>query len=157
MHARIFVAMGVLCAAWACDGGSPNGSDGGTDASTTNDSSNPSDTSTPTDSSGTTASPPPPNDAGDLSGFPSGAWMYEDVSSAAIDSEWATIEPALSASGWGGNFQLDPSFSVLHAADSVARRTFTQPLGAQPDCDTAPTPIPAGGNIEGYPDYHCAS
>ncbi len=75
---------------------------------------------------------------------------------APIDPEWTTIEPALAASGWGGNFQLDPSFSVLHADPSVARRPFTQPADAQPDCDTAPIPIPAGGSIEGNSDYHCS-
>jgi serine/threonine-protein kinase len=89
-----------------------------------------------------------------LTAFPSTSTMYQDISGAAVDSQWATISQEL-AGGWGNNFQLDPSFTVLYADPSVARRSFTQPMSALPDCDTAPVPIPQGGNVEGYPDYDC--
>ena len=38
---------------------------------------------------------------------------------------------------------------------SLARRAFTQPADAQPDCDTAPVPLPPGGKVEGSGDYAC--
>ncbi len=91
-----------------------------------------------------------------LTAFPSTSTMYQNISGAAVDSQWATISQEL-AGGWGNNFQLDPSFTVLYADETVARRSFTQPMGALPDCDTAPVPIPAGGNVEGYPNYYCAN
>lgn len=55
----------------------------------------------------------------------------------------------------GSGLGIDVSFTVLTADASVARRPFTS-RGDQPDCDTAPIPLPLGGNIEGNSDYHCA-
>jgi hypothetical protein len=47
------------------------------------------------------------------------------------------------------------SFTILTADASVARRPFVNG-GDDPDCDSAPVPLPPGGNTEGNPDYHCA-
>jgi hypothetical protein len=89
--------------------------------------------------------------------FPATSTIYQDISKAAVDSAWPAILAGGLASGWGTPFQLDPSFVINTAGANVGRRTFTQPAGALPDCDTAPVPVPAGGAVEGYPDYFCAS
>lgn len=109
------------------------------------------------DGGGAPDSPVQSGDGGaSLTEFPPSSTMYQDISGAAVDSQWATISQAL-AGGWGGPFQLDPSFTINYADPSVPRRTFTQDPSAMPDCDTAPTPVPAGGKTEGYPDYFCAT
>jgi hypothetical protein len=87
--------------------------------------------------------------------FPASSTIYQDISGAAVDGESAAIMSALDASGWGSGLGIDVSFTILTADASVARRPFTS-SGDEPDCDTAPIPLPSGGNIEGNPDYHCA-
>ena len=87
--------------------------------------------------------------------FPASSTIYQDISGAAVDAESTPIMSALDASGWGSGLGIDVSFTVLTADASVARRSFTS-SGDEPDCDTAPVPVPSGGNIEGNPDYHCA-
>ena len=87
--------------------------------------------------------------------FPTSATIYQDISGAAVDAESTPIMNALDASGWGTGLGIDVSFTILTADASVARRAFTS-SGDEPDCDTAPIPLPSGGNIEGNPDYHCA-
>jgi hypothetical protein len=87
--------------------------------------------------------------------------FYQDISNAAVDSESATVMAALQASGWGDagkrtTLGVDFSFEVNQADASVARRAFTEPADAQPDCDTAPIPLPAGGKTEGTDDYACS-
>jgi serine/threonine-protein kinase len=73
----------------------------------------------------------------------------------------STYMNALLAAGWtgasGGTMSLgiDVSFTILNADPSLARRAFVS-SGDDPDCDTAPVPLPPGGNIEGNGDYHCA-
>jgi serine/threonine-protein kinase len=69
---------------------------------------------------------------------------------------------ALQKSGWGDvgkktTLGIDFSFEINEADANVARRPFTQPAGAQPDCDTAPIPLPPVGKVEGSPtgDYAC--
>ena len=136
----------------SCSGGSSNAGDGGVDAGS-NDAGGDVVTS---EAGGQDGSPEAGGDGGQsLTAFPSSAVFYQDISGAAVDSQWSTIAQVL-AGGWGNNFQLDPSFTVLYADPSVTRRTFTQPSSALPDCDTAPTPIPAGGNIEGESNYFCS-
>lgn len=142
-----------LGAAWvvaSCGGDSTSTNDGGPDSAAPHDGGQ----DVVTGDAGGDASP---LDGGQsLTQFPSSATLYTDISGANVDPQWATISQEL-AGGWGNNFQLDPSFTVLYADPSVARRTFTQPSGALPDCDTAPVPVPAGGNVEGEKDYDCAS
>ncbi len=74
--------------------------------------------------------------------------FYQDISCAAVDSESSTIMQALQTSGWGNGLGIDISFTVLNADSSVPRRAFTN-YGGEPDCDTAPVPLPPGGNVEG--------
>ena len=87
--------------------------------------------------------------------FPASSTIYQDISGAAVDAESTPIMSALDASGWGSGLGIDVSFTILTADASVARRTFSS-SGDEPDCDTAPIPMPSAGNIEGNPDYHCA-
>jgi serine/threonine-protein kinase len=72
-----------------------------------------------------------------------------------VDAAWNAILKGALASGWGSPFQLDPSFTVGHADATVVPRAFTQDPSAQPDCDTAPVPVPAGGKTEGEANYEC--
>jgi len=87
--------------------------------------------------------------------FPASSTIYQDVSGAAVDSESTAIMTALNQSGWGNGLGIDVSFTILTADPSLARRAFSS-SGDEPDCDTAPIPLPPGGNIEGNADYHCA-
>jgi serine/threonine-protein kinase len=87
--------------------------------------------------------------------FPASSTIYQDISGAAVDSQSTAILSALQTSGWGSGLGIDVSFTILTADASVARRAFAS-SGDEPDCDTAPIPVPAGGNIEVNSDYHCA-
>ena len=87
--------------------------------------------------------------------FPASSTIYQDISGATVDAESTAIMTALDTSGWGSGLGIDVSFTILTADTSVARRAFAS-SGDEPDCDTAPIPVPPGGNIEGNPDYHCA-
>ncbi len=152
MSARLWVVPAAVCLVFAaCGGGTPSNGDGGGPDANNGDAPNTGDAA--------------PNDVaqgGDgactLGGteFPASATMYQDISAAPIDSQWATISQIL-AGGWGNAFQLDPSFYINYADSCVARRSFTQPSSALPDCDTAPIPVPAGGKVEGETDYFCSS
>jgi len=133
----------VACVLFACGGGGGGG--GGPDGSTGGDAS-------------TTPDAPNGSDGGSSStDFPSSAIFYQDISNAPVDSNWNTIYQDALASGWGNNFQLDPSFNVNYADSSVTPRQPTQDPGAEPDCDDAPVPVPPGGKIEGENDYECTS
>jgi len=146
---RLWAVAGSVCLVFAACGGdsSSTGDGGGPDGSTNGDGSSGTDGPQGGDGSGCT-----------LGGteFPSSSTMYQDISGAAVDSQWSTISQALSG-GWGNNFQLDPSFIINYADSCVARRSFTQPSNALPDCDTAPIPVPTGGKTEGENDYFCSS
>ncbi len=147
------ISLGVVMMG-ACSGDTTTNPDGGTgnpDSSTGNDATQGSDVAQGTDST-------PPGDSGGQTGceFPSTSTMYQDVSGASLDSAWGAILGGALASGWGGPFQLDPSFTINTADSGVTRRPFTQPSSALPDCDTAPIPLVSGGATEGYPDYFCA-
>jgi serine/threonine-protein kinase len=158
MRARAL--LGIVCVVAACGGddassaNADGGSGGGPNDATTGDGG-------AGDGSAGDSGTTPDGSTGDggsctsLTDFPSSSIMYQDIANAAVDSKWATISQALAA-GWGGPFQLDPSFTVNYADCNVARRTFTQDPGALPDCDTAPTPVPPGGKTEGNPNYFCA-
>ncbi len=140
----IAVVLGAVCVLslvlGACGGDSSKGDDGGKP-----------DGAAQADSSGSDSGPQSATD------FPSSAIFYQDISSAPVDSKWATIYSTSLASGWGNAFQLDPSFNVNYADSSVTPRAITQDPGALPDCDDAPVPVPPGGKIEGESDYFCSS
>jgi serine/threonine-protein kinase len=92
--------------------------------------------------------------------FPAAAPFYQDISTAALDSQSSTIINGLSAKGgWGaGSFRIDFSIEVLKADASVTPRAFTQSGDFyDPDCDPVPIPVPATGRLEGESNYTCAS
>jgi serine/threonine-protein kinase len=94
------------------------------------------------------------------SSFPPNATFYQDISSATVDGESATIMAALDARKWGDpadrqTLGIDFSFEVNCAASNVARRAYTGGDNP-PDCDLAPVPLPAGGKTEGSGDYACS-
>ena len=75
-----------------------------------------------------------------------GSIFYQDIRNAAVDGESATVMAALQTSGWGdagkrNTIGIDFSFEINEADASLARRPFTQPTDAQPDCDTGPVPF----------------
>jgi serine/threonine-protein kinase len=157
---RITAGLGVVCAAviisGACGGDNNQNTDGGgTDGSQNNDSQTKNDSA-----SGNDATPDSPTGDGGCTApqtdFPSTSTFYQDISKANIDSAWSNILASAFASGWGGPFQLDPSFELNYADSCVKSRTFTQDPGALPDCDNAPVPVPAGGKTEGETDYFCS-
>jgi len=91
--------------------------------------------------------------------FPADAPWYQDVSTAPVDPESATVINWLaSVGGWGGGrMQIDFTIEVLEADASAPFRSFIQTEDFyDPDCDAAPVPLPAGGALEGEPDYQCA-
>jgi hypothetical protein len=70
----------------------------------------------------------------------------------------AIIAALAGAGGWGNNgrFTVDFTFDVLTANAATPKRTFTKTSEyIAPDCDDAPMPVPAGGNVEGNPGYAC--
>ncbi len=92
--------------------------------------------------------------------FPRTAPWYQDISSAPVDAESATVINWLaSVGGWGtGVMRIDYSIEVLTADESTPLRTFTKTGDFyRPDCDDAPVPIPAGGALEGESGYECTS
>ncbi len=91
--------------------------------------------------------------------FPAGAWFYQDISTAALNSRSAQITQWLTDNGgWGnGVMQIDYSFEVLEAASDTPNRTFTRTNEFySPDCDYVPVPVPVGGVLEGESGYACA-
>lgn len=90
----------------------------------------------------------------------------QPIDSAALDSESNAIIQYLDSNHTGGQrFRIDgPSFETdntygitLLSADADTTREAFVPTGDHydPDCDTAPVPIPAGGAIEGETSYSC--
>lgn len=98
--------------------------------------------------------------------FPADSPWYQDVSNAPVDPEsTAVISWLASMNIWTGNpvllpparMQVDFSIEVLEANAGAPFRTFIPTDDFfDPDCDEAPVPLPAGGAIEGEPDYQCA-
>jgi hypothetical protein len=92
--------------------------------------------------------------------FPADAPWTQDISTAPVDSESAAVINWLaSVGGWGGGrMQIDFTIEVLEADASAPMRSFTPTDDFFPeDCDLAQVPLPAGGALEGEPDYYCAS
>ena len=118
-----------------------------------------SDTKTVTVTVGTT---PPVTDGGTGDDFPSTAPWYQDVSQVTPDPASDTMISALvAAGGFAGHdsgLEINFDMAVLHADSAVARVTFQH--ADLPDydfgCDLAPFPLPAGGNVEGNPNYQCS-
>lgn len=83
--------------------------------------------------------------------------VVTDAPVSPASSTW--IAGLRAAGGWGGGDRLliDTSLTVLVADASTPRRTFEKaaPYFYEPDCDHAPVPLPAGGNLEGEDGYAC--
>lgn len=91
--------------------------------------------------------------------FPPGAPWNQAVDGAALDRESSAIIAFLAANHTASaRFQITFDFNVLFADATTPHRSFT-PTGDffDPDCDTAPVPVPAIGRLEGEGDYACAS
>ena len=91
--------------------------------------------------------------------FPPGAIWTQDISHAPLDPQSSTIIAWLAdAGGWGfGKMNVDFSLRVLQADASTPRVPFREAPGfGTADSDKISTiPLPAGGGIEGLPDYTC--
>ena len=99
-------------------------------------------------------SPPAP-----LQYFPSGAIWTQDVSSAPVDPQSATmINSVAQAGGWGtGIMRVDFSIRVMQANASTPMVPFTPASGFYSvDSDLVPSvPLPPGGGMEGQSGYQC--
>lgn len=92
--------------------------------------------------------------------FPDDAWFYKDVSGAnakvAADSNAITqwMVQNMGPGGWGtGTMRIDFSIVAIDAPAGTEKRPFMidQDYYYEPDCDTAPVPLPPGGYVEDYP------
>jgi serine/threonine-protein kinase len=94
--------------------------------------------------------------------FPAGAIWTQDISHAPLDSQSSTIIAWLAdAGGWGHNnrMQVDFALRVLQADSSTPQVPFHKgKVFYSPDSDNISTfPLPAGGGLEGLPNYQCPS
>lgn len=103
---------------------------------------------------------PGPTPGGGGHYFPSGSWIYQDVSAAPLHARSAQITQWLTDNGgWGaGRLQIDFSIPVFEAGAGTPYVSRTE--GGdwyEPDCDDVPFPIPAGAFVEGEDGYSCES
>ncbi|MBK7824278.1 hypothetical protein [Nannocystis sp.] len=90
--------------------------------------------------------------------FPDDAWFYTDVSKAPITADSNAITQwmvqTMGPGGWGsGSMRIDFSIVAVDAPAGTAKRAFEldPDYYYEPDCDTAPVPLPPGGYVEDYP------
>ena len=90
--------------------------------------------------------------------FPDDAWFYQDVSGAPVTADSSAITQwmvqNMGPGGWGtGSMRIDFSIVAIDAPAGTMKRDFTldQDYYYEPDCDTAPVPLPPGGYVEDYP------
>lgn len=90
--------------------------------------------------------------------FPDDSWFYADVSAAKIAADSNAITQwmvqTMGPGGWGtGSMRIDFSIVAIDAPAGTAKRAFEldQDYYYDPDCDTAPIPLPPGGYVEDYP------
>lgn len=86
-------------------------------------------------------------------------FFYDDVSQTPVAANSKTIIAALRAKGgWGAGdvMRIDNTIEVVDASAASPRAPY-EPREVSVDCDEAPVPIPAGGNIEGEPGYTCSN
>ncbi|MCC6525775.1 MAG: hypothetical protein IT373_24220 [Polyangiaceae bacterium] len=92
--------------------------------------------------------------------FPAGAWMYQDISQAAVRADSAAITQWLENNGsWGtGEIRIDYSIEVLQKTPQTPYQSFIQTAEFySPDCDAVDVPVPPGGALEGETGYECTS
>jgi hypothetical protein len=146
---RLLPLLGWAALICACSGGTSHpGPDSGS----------PGDSGSRGNDGGTTPDGGNPGDGGSsgtILPFPPGSILYQDVTNAALDSNSAPTIAHLGS--WGTPaMKIDFSFAVQLADNTVATRAFQNGAVYQtPDCDTAPTPIPSGGWMEGASNYQC--
>ena len=91
--------------------------------------------------------------------FPAGAVWTQDVSSAPVDPQSATMINSISqAGGWGtGIMRVDESIRVMQANASTPTVPFTPGPGFYTaDSDlVSSVPLPPGGGMEGQSGYQC--
>ena len=90
--------------------------------------------------------------------FPDDAWFYTDVSQAKVASDSNAITQwmvqNMGPGGWGtGTMRIDFSIVAVDAPAGTMKRAFEidPDYYYEPDCDTAPVPLPPGGYVEDYP------
>jgi hypothetical protein len=91
-------------------------------------------------------------------GLPDAFWR-RDVSTAPVDAQSSEIIAWLAAQGgFGTGFpQIDFSMEVLEGSAATPRAAFVPTDDWwDPDCDTDPVPLPAGGDLEGEAGYACS-
>ncbi len=89
--------------------------------------------------------------------FPCSNPWYKDESAATPTALSSTMIGAITQ--WqksNDQMLIDFSMVILHADSSTPTHTFTLDPGYDPDNDHDAVPVPAGGAVEGNPDYHCA-
>src|SRR5690606_4610262 len=87
-------------------------------------------------------------------------WNQDVTSAPTAANSDAMIASLAAAGGWGnGNkFTIDFTIDVVTADATTPTQTFTPTTDfVAPDCDQAPVPLPAGGNVEGNSGYACAN
>jgi len=90
--------------------------------------------------------------------FEHAMFFNRDVKASPVAPDSAQMIAALRAAGGWGNedhFRVDKSFAVLRADGSPAREFTPSASFVSPDCDLAPVPVPAAGNLEGETGYAC--
>lgn len=91
--------------------------------------------------------------------FSAPMFFTRDVRGAQVSpTSAAQIASLRAAGGWGNGdrMQIDFSIDVLRADGSPPRAFEPTDDFFEPDCDLAPVPLPAGGNLEGEDGYACA-
>jgi serine/threonine-protein kinase len=91
--------------------------------------------------------------------FATPMFFNTDVSATPKAANSDSLIAALKAEGGWGNsniMQIDFAIDVLSADSTTPLKSFTKTSSFYtPDCDYAPMPVPAGGNVEGETGYAC--
>jgi hypothetical protein len=103
--------------------------------------------------------PPPLGSSGPF--FENPMFFNRDVSTTTPAANSNELIASIRARGGWGNgdtMQIDFSFDVLKADASTEMREFEPTENFfNPDCDRAPVPVPANGNVEGEEGYECTT
>ncbi|HEY0136949.1 MAG TPA: hypothetical protein VGB85_22860 [Nannocystis sp.] len=90
--------------------------------------------------------------------FPDDAWFYQNVTKAPVTADSSAITQwmvqNMGPGGWGtGSMRIDFSIVAIDAPAGTMKRDFVldENFYYEPDCDTAPVPLPPGGYVEDYP------
>lgn len=152
---------GAAASAGANSGGSGSGATGGSSSGGSAGNSGNAGASGNSGASGNAGNSGSSGASGNSGGyFPSGSWFYQDISTAPVSNDSATVTQWLADNGsWGtGAMQIDFSIEVLHAPAGTTFQTFEPTEDFyDPDCDNVPVPLPDGGALEGEEGYECVN